>query len=100
MRDRRFHYSTAAPIGGPPGGRCRTVGWAKRKRAHLQEHNKQGGYGARAPLPTLRHSSSEEPAKGVDYSTAAPIGGPPGGRCRKVMVRYAPIHEPSAAKAT
>ena len=34
------------------------------------------------------------------YSGDAPSGGPPGGRCRKVMVRNAPIHEPAAAKAT
>jgi hypothetical protein len=35
-----------------------------------------------------------------DYSGAAPIGGPPGGRCKKVIVAYAPSHEPIAAKAT
>jgi hypothetical protein len=34
------------------------------------------------------------------YSTAAPTGGPPGGRCKNVIDANAPIHEPIAAKAT
>jgi hypothetical protein len=38
--------------------------------------------------------------KPICYSGAAPTGGPPGGRCRKVIVANAPSHEPTAAKAT
>jgi len=34
------------------------------------------------------------------HSTTAPTGGPPGGRCRKVIVKYAPSQEPTAANAT
>ena len=34
------------------------------------------------------------------YSGAAPTGGPPGGRCRNVIVANAPSHEPRAAKPT
>lgn len=34
------------------------------------------------------------------HSTDAPTGGPPGGRCRKVIVANAPSQEPTAAKAT
>ena len=34
------------------------------------------------------------------HSGAAPTGGPPGGRCRNVIVANAPSHEPTAAKAT
>ena len=55
--------------------------------------------GARSRDPLAPRNDDGEGHR-LHHSTAAPTGGPPGGRCRKVMVRYAPIHDPSAANAT
>jgi hypothetical protein len=51
-------------------------------------------------VPAFAGTTEEKAERSTHHSGAAPIGGPPGGRCKKVIVAYAPSHEPIAAKAT
>ncbi len=48
------------------------------------------------PDPSYARSARAHPS----HSTAAPTGGPPGGRCKNVIVMKAPIQEPIAANST